>query len=136
MIALCELTSAFDNPALLSEFRKVYVKRKTWRLGDLAFIRLATIDDVEHIARVHVQAWRETYRGLVPDAMLDRLSAEDRAVMWRSAFADPAKAPALLVVEDVNGTIVGFGSAGRARSDKLQTEGEITAISSPARAAA
>jgi ribosomal protein S18 acetylase RimI-like enzyme len=91
-------------------------------------IRPATLDDVDEIARVHVQAWRETYRGLVPDRMLEELSVADRATLWRSVIADPANAAALLVLEDGNGALVGFGSAGRAPNRDLQTDGEITAI--------
>ena len=31
-------------------------------------IRAATLEDAESVARVHVQVWRETYRGGMPDA--------------------------------------------------------------------
>ena len=30
--------------------------------------------DAEELARVHVTSWRETYRGLLPDAFLARMS--------------------------------------------------------------
>lgn len=46
------------------------------------FLRPATADDAFAVATVHVAAWRETYRGLVPDALLDGLSVERRADIW------------------------------------------------------
>ena len=34
-------------------------------------IRPARVQDVKQMARVHVRCWQETYRGLMPDAVLD-----------------------------------------------------------------
>jgi len=34
-------------------------------------VRPARLQDVRQIARVHVRCWQETYRGLMPDAVLD-----------------------------------------------------------------
>jgi hypothetical protein len=45
-------------------------------------IRKATADDAKGIARVHVDAWKSTYRGLVSDEYLDSLSYESREQMW------------------------------------------------------
>jgi ribosomal protein S18 acetylase RimI-like enzyme len=90
-------------------------------------IRAATPADAEAIARVHVQAWHESYRGLLPDRIIAEKSIERRTALWRSALADPARAPILRVIEDA-GEVVGFGSAGRARSAALGAAGEIAAI--------
>ena len=50
-------------------------------------IREPVVDDVEGMARVHVDAWRETYRGQMPDAVLDDPGLlERRRAMWRSFF--------------------------------------------------
>ena len=40
-------------------------------------IRPAEISDALGIARVHVNAWRETYKGIIPDSVLDALSYEE-----------------------------------------------------------
>jgi ribosomal protein S18 acetylase RimI-like enzyme len=90
-------------------------------------IRAATPADAEAIARVHVQAWHESYRGLLPDPLIAEKSIERRTALWRGALADPARAPILRVIEDA-GALVGFGSAGRARSAALGAAGEIAAI--------
>ena len=43
--------------------------------------RLATTEDSSAIGALHVVSWRETYAGLLPQDMLDRLSAESLAVV-------------------------------------------------------
>ncbi|MPZ55815.1 MAG: GNAT family N-acetyltransferase [Rhizobiales bacterium] len=86
-------------------------------------IRPATTANVERIAIIHVQAWRETYRGLLPDAMLARLSIEQRMRAW----SDIERAPAIIVAEE-GGVVVGFGSASMARDPLLGTDGEVTSI--------
>jgi len=45
-------------------------------------IRSATASDAPAIGHVHVESWRSTYRGLMPDAVLVNLSAEQRATFW------------------------------------------------------
>ncbi|MYL48195.1 GNAT family N-acetyltransferase [Halobacillus litoralis] len=45
-------------------------------------IRKAKPGDVPAIAKVHVDAWLETYRGIVPDVYLNRLSYENRERLW------------------------------------------------------
>ena len=70
-------------------------------------IRPALLADAAAIAEVHVQAWRETYRGLMPDAVLAGLSVEKRVRAWSEMLAAGPQAPTILVVEDA-GRIVGF----------------------------
>jgi ribosomal protein S18 acetylase RimI-like enzyme len=88
-------------------------------------IRAATPADAEAIARVHVQAWHESYRGLLPDPLIAAKTLALRTAQWRGAVADPARI--LRVIEEA-GDVVGFGSAGRARSAALGAQGEIAAI--------
>jgi hypothetical protein len=52
-----------------------------------ARVRLAAADDAPAIADIHIRSWRATYRGLVPDAILDGLSMERRVTSWREAIA-------------------------------------------------
>jgi ribosomal protein S18 acetylase RimI-like enzyme len=80
--------------------------------------------DAEGLARVHVQAWRETYPGLLPQAYLDGLSVPRHARLWRRRlqFADDVT----LAAEDAGG-LVGYCSGGGSRG---QAEGlaEITTL--------
>lgn len=95
-------------------------------------IRRAALPDAAGIARVHVDAWRETYRGIVPDDHLAQLSIERREAMWRNYLAKPAVADSgwgdsSWVAEDA-GRIVGFVNAGKTRSPELPFAGELYAI--------
>ena len=93
-----------------------------------ATIRPATEADCAEIGRVHVAAWRETYRGLVPDPVLDALSEEARAAQWRSGLARGAKGPIVFVAEATDGSLIGFGAAGPARDPKLACDSEVSAL--------
>jgi GNAT superfamily N-acetyltransferase len=64
------------------------------------FIRLATPNDAERLATVHVEAWKSAYRGQVPDAYLDALSVQDRLDLWRKLLADETASSAVLVLVD------------------------------------
>jgi ribosomal protein S18 acetylase RimI-like enzyme len=85
----------------------------------------ATQDDAEELGAMHVQAWRETYAGLVPQHVLDALDAAARARMWRSIVATDRQ---VFIVRDA-GTIVGFGACGPPRDEGLTAfAGEIGAL--------
>jgi GNAT superfamily N-acetyltransferase len=91
-------------------------------------IRLASLADAFGIARVHVSSWRSTYRGIVPEAVLDGLSVEDRSVRWTQNLAqDVDKGWFTLVAEDA-GRVVGFASAGPERSEDPVFTGELGAL--------
>ncbi len=45
-------------------------------------IKDATIDDVETIAQIHVQAWQETYPGLLPAAEIVKRDLPNRRAIW------------------------------------------------------
>ena len=49
-------------------------------------IRDATPADIPAIARIHVDSWRTTYRGLMPDDLLAGLSYERRERQWAQAI--------------------------------------------------
>ena len=97
-------------------------------MGAAARIRAATPEDARPVAEVHVTSWRHTYRGLVPDDYLDRLSVDDRESMWLGAFADPDPKSGALVAEN-GGLVVGFASFGPSRDEGVSDgTGEVPAI--------
>jgi len=98
------------------------------RMPDLFHIRPATVEDSDAIGRIHVDAWRETYRDLVPDEILDNLSAERRAAQWRAGLSRTHRSNAVFVAEHEADGIVGFGAVGRARDLSLGCDGEIYAL--------
>jgi GNAT superfamily N-acetyltransferase len=90
-------------------------------------LRPATLADAPGIARVHVDAWREAYRGIVPDEFLAQLSVERREAQWRSFLGKPQPGDCLHIALDGE-RIVGFVNAGRSRSPELPYSAEIFAI--------
>ena len=83
-------------------------------------IRRARAADAAAIARVHVQSWREAYRGLVPDGYLDQLSVAAHERQWRRTFADGGWA----FVAEWEQRIVGFASGGLSRG-RRDISGEL-----------
>jgi len=77
-------------------------------------IRKATVGDADGIARAHTASWRTSYRGLLPDAVLDRIDVDQRASSWRRVLADPAVLT-LVAYDTTHRDIVGLCDAGRSR---------------------
>lgn len=51
-------------------------------------IRPALLDDTDTLVRLHAQAWRETYPGLLPEDEIARMTAPDRlATRWQANLA-------------------------------------------------
>lgn len=94
----------------------------------MGHVRPATPRDIPAIARIHVDAWRAAYRGVVPDAYLDALSVAGRAQrLAGSGLAYPRGAGFTLVAERA-GQVVGFASGGPSRDVTIPFEGELYAI--------
>lgn len=91
-------------------------------------IRRAEPNDAAGIARVHVDAWRATYAGIVPAEHLNGLSYERRESTWTSILADADSSKVSFVAESPSGSIVGFASGGPEREDDPVYEGELYAI--------
>jgi L-amino acid N-acyltransferase YncA len=95
-------------------------------------VRAATTEDCDVIAEVHVASWRESYRGLIPQSVLDALSTPERKLAWQKTFAGLGRYP-VYVAED-EGRIIGFAQGGTCRGEALGQEMEVYAIYLLARA--
>jgi ribosomal protein S18 acetylase RimI-like enzyme len=94
-------------------------------------VRDGNENDVDGIARVHVQGWRESYRDFMTPEALAGLSVDERESMWRGVLAKPDPQAKLVVTVDPDGEIVGFVRGGPIRNkgaDALATDAEIFAI--------
>lgn len=60
---------------------------------------------------MHVDTWRATYRGIVPDAHLNGLSYHESERLWQERFADAEDSGCVFVAED-DGEVFGFASGG------------------------
>jgi L-amino acid N-acyltransferase YncA len=72
--------------------------------------------DAAAIARVHVDSWRTSYRGSVPECFLTGMSYEDFEDRWRAWLRGIGDSRlAYYVAERPSGRIVGFASGGPRR---------------------
>jgi GNAT superfamily N-acetyltransferase len=90
--------------------------------------RRATEDDASAIASINVRAWQAAFRGLVDQAYLDSLVAEDRAVQWSQWMRDRPETVHIWVVEEQR-RVVGYASVGPSRDEDADpSTGELYAI--------
>lgn len=92
-------------------------------------VREAAPSDIPAISRVHVDTWRTTYHGIVPDEVLANLSYKKRENGWRQVFNNAPKDHGFTyVAEDESGQIVGFANGGVERTGHPVYQGELNAI--------
>jgi ribosomal protein S18 acetylase RimI-like enzyme len=91
-------------------------------------IRTAELDDAPAIARVHVETWRSTYGGIVPQTYLDGLTVPNRAVAWTRLLEQSGRSILTMVSEDHNRRIVGFVSGGALRHADARFQAEISSL--------
>ena len=90
-------------------------------------IRPATSQDALAIARVRIDSWRTTYRGLVPDAYLDGMQLDASVEMWTRVLNAGATTASVFVAED-SGNVVGFAAGNRLKEPKHGLNAELSAI--------
>lgn len=90
-------------------------------------IRRAKVTDAADIARVRITGWRQSYKGMMPDALLDKLDIDADTKRLREAFADKENKALRFVVEQA-GKIIGMGACGKARKSEDDKRGEVYAI--------
>jgi GNAT superfamily N-acetyltransferase len=78
-------------------------------------IRAATLGDIPAIAAVNVRAWKAAYRGLVPDAVLDRLRADERGGTRRKWMGKGRPPEQRTWVAALDGKVIGYSDTGPAR---------------------
>jgi ribosomal protein S18 acetylase RimI-like enzyme len=88
-------------------------------------IRRAVIADAEEIARVHVEGWKNTYAGIVPDAYLASLDVKAHAELWKENIA---AGEAIILVSESGCGIFGFAAGGKLREPIEGFDGELGAI--------
>ena len=88
--------------------------------------RRATVSDSLAVARVHVQSWRASFTGIVPQSFLDKMSVEDRAQAFRTRFA--ADSYRMFIAVTPRDGAIGFADFGEARETDQRYEAELYAI--------
>ena len=93
----------------------------------MPLIRRAELNDAAPIARVHVDSWRSSYQGLLPDAYLDTLSEIRVAASWSEILKRRNRSGATFVADAEAEGVVGFADCGPERGGPPAT-GEITTL--------
>jgi len=88
-------------------------------------VRRAVVDDADAIERVRTDTWRDAYRGLMPDSLLDTLGYD--ATRRRAQISALPPHQFALVAEEA-GEVIGFCLGGRSRTPEDQFGGEVYAI--------
>jgi ribosomal protein S18 acetylase RimI-like enzyme len=59
------------------------------RRAGIGALRRGLPDDAPSITRVHQLSWESTYRGIVPDDLVDAVTTRDSSARWRERVVDP-----------------------------------------------
>ncbi len=87
----------------------------------LISIRNAASDDAHDIARVHEEAWRQTYQGLIPHLHLEQMIARHGPGWWQNTLRNGLSAQVL----EFDGEVSGYVTLGRSRMRGTPYKGEI-----------
>jgi len=88
-------------------------------------VRIATPDDADAIERIRTDTWRVAYRGLLPDAVLERLGYDGTR---RREFMARMAPDRFVLVAEHGGDVVGYSNGGPSRVSDAAHPGEIYAI--------
>lgn len=91
-------------------------------------VRPATVADAAPLGGMHVQAWRESYQGVIDQGVLDALDGRARGERWRQWLEQPQAPARIFVGVDGRQRIVGMVCAGPNRDPDTPTPQELYAI--------
>lgn len=94
----------------------------------MVIIREAILRDAAGIARVHVESWRSTYPGLIPDPYLVGMSERAAKIRWHSMLQAQRPGEGTYVAVDPGIGVVGFASYGPQRTRIAGYDGEFFAL--------
>ena len=90
----------------------------------MVWIRAAEKRDAAGIAHVHIQSWRTTYAGIVPEEYLVALNEAERTQQWREWLTGGFS----VYVAEVDGKVAGFIGGGPLREPIQAYDAELYAI--------
>lgn len=96
-------------------------------------VRPLQVTDARSVASIHIDAWRDTYQGLLPDSRLAALDLERSHANWQRSLADTQPKNGLANFGAFReGELLGFAGAGLPRED-WGYDSELWAINIPKR---
>ncbi|HEY8559941.1 MAG TPA: 3-deoxy-manno-octulosonate cytidylyltransferase [Pyrinomonadaceae bacterium] len=124
VVEVAENSIGVDRPEDFERARQLIESRQD--ISNNFKYRPATIEDVPQIAKVHVDSWQKSFRGIAPQAFLDAMNVEKRAAAFAERFSDDDYR--MFVAESDAGEIVGFVDFGKARHEVAGIGTELFAI--------
>jgi GNAT superfamily N-acetyltransferase len=92
-------------------------------------VREANLNDVQAIARVHIDTWYTTYKGIIPESYLAKLSYQQRESAWQKTLENTTRTSQFIYVAENNSReIIGFANGGKERTGDRAYKGELYAI--------
>lgn len=89
-------------------------------------IKYAKITDSDILGQIHSQSWKAAYKNIIPDEILNNITAEKRAKFFEKAIADGLEEDAIIYQDD---TALGLICIGKCRDLNLDNSfGEIWGI--------
>ncbi|MGH4120375.1 GNAT family N-acetyltransferase [Clostridium sp.] len=91
-----------------------------------SYIRYADINDSKILGYIHSQSWKTAYKSIIPDLILDNMSAEKRGEYFKKALLNKSEENVVIFKGDKP---VGFMTLGKCRDVELDGHwGEIWGI--------
>jgi GNAT superfamily N-acetyltransferase len=90
-------------------------------------VRRAVAGDAPAIARVRVDSWRTTYRGMIPDAYLDGMQVDASTALWERVLTAGPNTTSVFVAEHAT-DIVGFACGTALKEPKHGCDAELAAV--------
>jgi GNAT superfamily N-acetyltransferase len=90
-------------------------------------IRRASTHDAQAIARVRIDCWRTTYRGMIPDAYLDAMDVDASTALWNRVLSASPNTTSVFVADD-DGVVVGFGAGNMLEEPRYALDAELSAV--------
>ena len=88
-------------------------------------IRKAKPEEAEKIIDINIKVWKTTYKGLIPQEIIDKVQSKDEARIEKSKINIREKQNT--IVAEVDGEIVGYQTFGQAHDKQFCNSGEIYA---------
>src|SRR5699024_10245759 len=86
-------------------------------------IRRAVENDSQDVARVQVESWKTTYKGIAPDNYLKSMTVENRAPKWQAIIQSQ-----IVFVVETGSEIIGFCNGGCNTGDYSDYQRELFAL--------
>jgi GNAT superfamily N-acetyltransferase len=90
-------------------------------------VRRATAADAPGIARVRIDSWRTTYRGMIPDAYLDGMQVESSIALWDRVLTAGPNTTSVFIAEHGR-EIAGFACGTLLKEPKHGYDAELAAV--------